>query len=112
MVNLINIVSGMINSLDLYENAMEKNIKKRDYFHLCLDARNLLDSLGENQIEEWDLKVNSEQFKRGLHALKTMSGQLEEDIIDSGIVKSCYRKFKENCYTFMKELFEFYIMNE
>ena len=112
MANLINIVSGMINSLDLYEDTMERDIKKRDYFHLCLDARNLLESFGEEKAAEWDLRVNSEQFKRGLHSLRVMSEQLDQDVIDAEIVESCYRKFKENGYVFMKELLEFYVLNE
>lgn len=112
MVNLINVVSGMMGSFDLYKNSMKRDIEKKSYYHLCLDAKSLLDSLGEESVEDWELRDNSEELKRGVYALKTLSEQLDHDVIDEDLVKSSYRKFQENCDVFMKELFEFYVMNE
>ena len=107
MVNLIRVVSGMMDSFERYREAMDNDIAKRDYYRVCLECRHLLESLGEDKVTNWELEVNSEQLKRGIHALKTMSEQLDDDVIDEDLVRSSYRKFKENSSVFMKELFEF-----
>tara|TARA_Y100000310_G_scaffold302985_1_gene340882 strand:- start:559 stop:921 length:363 start_codon:yes stop_codon:yes gene_type:complete len=112
MVNIINIISHMIDSLDLYEDAMEKDITKRNYLGVCSESKQLLRSLGEDCLNDWNLKNNSKELKRGLHALKTLSDQLDQDVIDEGIVKSSYRKFKENSPVLMRELLEYYMMNK
>ena len=91
---------------------MENRIKATMAEILGIDEMVITDATSRDNIEEWDLRVNSEQFKKGLHALKTMSEQLVKDVMDDEMVKSCYRKFKENGYVFMKELLEFYVMNE
>ena len=112
MVNLFRVVEYMIGSLDLYRDAVEKDIKVHNYFAVCKDSRRLLKSFGEEKINEWELIGNSEKFKRGLHALKTLSDQLDEDVIDEDLVRCAYNKFKENSGVFMGNLFEMYIREE
>ena len=112
MVNLIGIVAHMMNSYELYNDAMHKHRVDKDYGKLCLDSKHLLECLGEEKVNDWELRCNSEQLKRGIHALKSMAKQVNEDVIDEELVKSNYRKFKENSGVFMRTLFETYVMNE
>ncbi len=112
MVNLIRVALNMINSFELYTDSMEKEIAHRDYYKVCLDSRYLLGSLGEERTNDLELKVNSEEIKRGIHALKTMSKQLDSDVIDEDLVRCSYNKFRENSKKFMKELLECYFNNE
>lgn len=110
MVNLIRVVWDMMGSFERYREAMDNDIAKRDYHRVCLESRRLLEDLGEDKVNSWELKVTSEQLKRGIHALKTMAEQLDEDVIDEDLVRSCYRKFKENSGVFMRTLLETYVM--
>lgn len=112
MVNLIRIVKGMMDSFELYRDAMADDILNKHYPKVCLDSKHLLEVLGEEKVSDLELRYNSLELKKGLHALKTMANQLEEDVIDEDLVKSSYRKFKENSGKFMKELFECYVDNE
>ncbi len=112
MINLIGVVRGMMDSFELYRDAIANDILKKDYNKVCLDSKYLLEALGEEKLSDFELRYNSVELKKGLHALKTMGNQLEEDVIDEELVESSYRKFKENSGKFMKELFEFYVDNE
>jgi hypothetical protein len=91
---------------------MDKDILDNKYSKVCLESKYLLEVLGEEKFSDFELKNNSSELQKGLHALKTMSNQLKEDVIDESLVRSSYRKFKENAPTFMKELLEFYINYE
>ena len=112
MVNLVRIALDMMNSFERYCSSMDKKIASKDYYRLCLDSRYLLESLGEEVTDDLEMRVNSSEMKKGIHALKEMSRQLDEDVIDEDLVRCSYSKFKENSKKFMKELFECYVNNE
>lgn len=110
MPNLIKIVSTMIELFEKYNEEIKYNISNEDYNTACKEARYLLeDVLGEENVSDFELKYNSVELKKGLHALKRMSNQIDKKVMDEDLVKSCYNQFKESSKKFVKELFEFYI---
>ncbi len=112
MVNLVTYVLNMMNSFELYRDSMSRDMTHKDYHKLCLDSKYLLGVVGETNVRNYELSFNSEELKRGIHALQTIASQVDEDIIDKDLVDSSYRIFKENSPIFMKNLFEIFIMNQ
>ncbi len=112
MVDLIRAVLNMMDFFEEYSQAMDKDILDKNYRKVCIESELLLEVLGEKKVSNSELKYNSVEFKKGLHALKAMSNQLDEDVIIEDLVRSSYRKFKENSGKFMAELFECYVYHE
>jgi hypothetical protein len=104
MTSIYKAIHEAIHSMKEYALISKKDLEAKDYSGLCEDAEELLEMLGEQDVNQEELEYNGQDMRHLIGSLKILrdqKGKLEKDVI-----KAAYHESRRHISGVMRELAE------
>ena len=108
MANIFYPMLMAIGALENYKDLSQKGLNENDLEKICSGAKSLLELLGEDKVEDWELRKNSVELKEFIYALKTIRDEYFQEQRDDEVIKLAYRTSLKHSPKVLKELVCFY----
>ena len=102
MTSVYKIIHEAIHSMKEYALISKKDLKAEDYFSLCEDAEELLELLGEQDVDEDELEYNGKDMRHFIGSLKILKNQKSK--LEKEVIKAAYHESLKYASSIMSEL--------